>query len=348
MGGGGHTINNDAYPILIRVPDPYRSRTVTFVVEATAEGGLYHWTDEVSFPIGAPRILVVDDDRGGTRQVKMTRALDSLKEVFATWNVSTNGTPSAALLGEYAVVLWMTGDSNSVLPTADAVQSMKSYLDGGGSLFLTGQDIAENLMERPADSAFMHDYLGVLYGGNETFAVGIGVPGNVIGDGLQFNGGTSDGSQNQKSPDRLQLTDGSMAEPCFMYYIHPDQIAGVNIANGYRAVFFGFGFEAISSIVEHIGFNTRAQILERVLGWLDGACDCPFQADFDADESVTPLDLNALIDILFAGSPDTRDPWCPTTRADFDCDGYSTALDLGGFIDYTHLGGPRWCEPCSP
>jgi M6 family metalloprotease-like protein len=348
IGASGAVINNIYDPIRIRVPDPYRSRTVTFVVETTCEGGLYHWTQEVSFPIGAPIILVVDDDRGGTRDVKMTGALDSLKEVYAIWNVTDKGTPTADTLGDYLVVIWMTGDTNSVSPTPTAVQSIKTYLNGSGSLFLTGQDIAENLTQRPADSAFLHDYLGVTYGGDEQWAIGVGVPGNPVGDGLQFNGGASDGSLNQKSPDRLRRTDGSMADACFTYYLHPDQVAAVNIASDYRAVFFGFGFEAISSIDEHIGFNTRAQILERVLGWLLGGCDCPHQADFDADEFLTAIDLNALIDILFRGDPDTQDLSCPSPRADFDCDGFTTILDLGGLINHLHAGGPGPCDPCGP
>ena len=81
----------------------------------------------------------------------------------------------------------------------------------------------------------------------------------------------------------------------------------------------------------------------------DGAgapCLCPFQGDFDADGFLTALDLGALIDILFAGSPEIQDPECPGPRGDFDCDGFSTALDLGGLIDYLFAGGIAPCQPC--
>jgi len=58
--------------------------------------------------------------------------------------------------------------------------------------------------------------------------------------------------------------------------------------------------------------------------------------------------LSTAIDILFAGSPNVQDPFCPTPRADFDCDGFSTALDLSGLIDYLFAGGHGPCDPCSP
>jgi V8-like Glu-specific endopeptidase len=75
---------------------------------------------------------------------------------------------------------------------------------------------------------------------------------------------------------------------------------------------------------------------------------CPWQSDFDQDGYVTPLDLAAMIDILFAGQPDVQDPNCPIPRADFDCDGYTTPLDLAGLIDYLFTSGPGPCDPCSP
>ena len=76
-------------------------------------------------------------------------------------------------------------------------------------------------------------------------------------------------------------------------------------------------------------------------------CHCPVQSDFDEDGFLTAVDLSHLIDILFAGSPDIRDPWCPSPRADFDCDGFSTATDLARLIDHLFVGGGGPCDPCA-
>jgi hypothetical protein len=80
---------------------------------------------------------------------------------------------------------------------------------------------------------------------------------------------------------------------------------------------------------------------------IESACDCPHQADYDSDFFITPLDLAALIDILFAGAPDIQDPTCPATRSDFDCDGFATPLDLAALIDYLFVSGPGPCDPCA-
>ena len=75
-------------------------------------------------------------------------------------------------------------------------------------------------------------------------------------------------------------------------------------------------------------------------------CACYSQSDFDEDSSVSTLDLASFIDILFAGSPDIKDPWCPSPRGDFDCDGFDTALDLSALIDHLFSGGAGPCDPC--
>lgn len=75
-------------------------------------------------------------------------------------------------------------------------------------------------------------------------------------------------------------------------------------------------------------------------------CDCTHQADFDGDGFVTAIDLANMIDILFAGKADIKDPNCPAYRSDFDCDGFATALDLANLIDHLFAGGRGPCDPC--
>jgi len=275
--GSGVTINNSTDPILFSVPSVYRSRSVTFELMITAAGGVSRWVNTASFEIGRPHELIVDDDRGGIREGRLQDALTALGEVHRTWNVSTRGTPPADTLLAYPTVIWMTGDSNSISPTHASVLAMKSFLDNHGHLFVTGQDIAENLATGP-DSSFLFDYFGVGYGGSEPYpqivAVVAGVPGDPISNGLNLNGQASDGAINQKSHDILTPRPGAQAVVCYNYLFDPEyKAAAIHIErNSYRAVFFAFGFEAITSL-QYQGtfpFNTRPQALAPVLNWLDG------------------------------------------------------------------------------
>jgi hypothetical protein len=78
------------------------------------------------------------------------------------------------------------------------------------------------------------------------------------------------------------------------------------------------------------------------------SCSCPNQSDIEPDGFITPLDLAAIIDILFASATDIQDPNCPSPRFDFDCDSFTTPLDLSGIIDYLYVSGPGPCDPCAP
>jgi hypothetical protein len=98
-----------------------------------------------------------------------------------------------------------------------------------------------------------------------------------------------------------------------------------------------------------IGYTGNASNESGIGYWYGaGDCNCPHQSDYDKDGFLTPLDLAALIDVLFAGRPTERDPLCPTWRGDFDNDGFPTPLDLAGLIDHLFAGGERPCDPCNP
>jgi len=77
-------------------------------------------------------------------------------------------------------------------------------------------------------------------------------------------------------------------------------------------------------------------------------CYCPSQSDFDGDGFLTALDLNVMIEVLFANHSDMQDPECPLLRSDFDCDGFPTAIDLDGLINHLFANGTAPCDPCTP
>ena len=262
----GETSTNTGTPISITVPNDFRSQTVDFDVDIMAESGTYHWTSTMSLAIGSPHFLVVDDDRGGNREVFYADALDALREVYAEWDVNAKGVPPLDTLMDYPIVFWFTGDSNSVSPTVDGVNVIKSYLDNDGRLFLTGQDIAENLQER-GDGDFLGSYIGISYDGKESFAAMQGVIGDPIGDGSFLNGTAGDGAKNQKSLDRLALTLDSAATVCYRYFFVPNAIAGIYRHTGYHLVFFGFGAETVPS--SEPSSDTRENVLSRIIAWLD-------------------------------------------------------------------------------
>ncbi len=80
---------------------------------------------------------------------------------------------------------------------------------------------------------------------------------------------------------------------------------------------------------------------------VDGCCDCPYQADLNADDVWDAVDLNLLINTIFFNGANPQDPSCPTRRADLNFDGVEDAVDLNLIISLLFFNGPPPVDPCA-
>ena len=162
---------------------------------------------------GSADILFVDDDngmnnRGGdvmddpdVDQV-YTADLDALGvdyDVYRVTGVLGEG-PDLATLQEYVVVIWATGESyngDSAAPltlTLNDQANLAEYLEDGGRLFLSSQDVLYDLMNGDeagtVDSVFANTYLGVMdaWDDGATLPTTFGVAGDPVSDGYVFTG----------------------------------------------------------------------------------------------------------------------------------------------------------------
>jgi subtilisin family serine protease len=106
------------------------------------------------------KILLVDDDGGDTFETYYTEALQSLgfKPDIYTVPLNSDGPPLNAL-SQYELVIWLTGgEYRNTLTSTDQV-NLGSYLDNGGRLFVSGQDIGYDI----AGSTFYQNYLHATY-----------------------------------------------------------------------------------------------------------------------------------------------------------------------------------------
>ena len=223
----------------------------------------------VDFALQVAQVVLVNDDPAGDFASYYTTALDSLNLIYAVHTASTQG---PLLVDRVAAlqalpVIWFTGNAaGEVLSAADKT-FLSLFLDGGGSLFLSGQNIAESL----ANDAFLSQRLHVGFVQNINDARLHGVAGDAVGDGLItiITSGAL-GANNQSSRD--VLAPEAMVSACAVYDTTSNIVAGVRVANpsnNSRLVFFGFGFEAITVTAFPRPENARReQVLARVLNWL--------------------------------------------------------------------------------
>jgi len=115
-----------------------------------------------------------------------TSALDALRVDYEVWDTSVeHRTPSADELRPYRLVVWRPEEADHVL-LPNMTTAVRSYLDGGGSLFVVSHDLLTRLTEIPGGTNFLREVLHVEGFQVDAGAVGIGaVPGDVAGAGLQ-------------------------------------------------------------------------------------------------------------------------------------------------------------------
>ena len=233
--------------------------------------------------IGHPSILLVDDDYDpGTSEWVFDveefyrSALDSIENIHDYWNWGEGGTPEASLLKTYDIVIWFTGHAEPPLNPAD-IDNLTSFLDGGGGLFLTGQDLGFKLQH----SSFLTNYLHAQFvadDSEEGFLTGVpedplsgGILGFVVLSG-------ADAASNQPSPDVIAPL--HEATPVFTY-TPSGRTAALKYEGHYRLVYFAFGFEALSTL----GLESRTlreNLLEKILDWLKGKSTDVDPLDFES------------------------------------------------------------------
>ncbi len=232
---------------------------ITFNI--TANGGEYSTSDQVELIVGHPDILLVDDDGGSSYQNYLDNALRQWGQVFSTYHVSSEGSLSLEYMNEFEVLMWLTGNASTNTLTADDRSRLAQFLDSGHKLFLTGQNLTEDIGE----TDFFADYLGAVTVADSVNALILdGVDGDPISDGHWLMILGAGAGNNQSSPSAVQALNG--AQEIYTYRNDPQyRAAAVRYDGGsFKTVFFAFGAEAISGLAQS---TPQAQVLTSVLAW---------------------------------------------------------------------------------
>ncbi|RKZ27350.1 hypothetical protein DRQ20_00680 [bacterium] len=216
------------------------------------------------FHIGPyPGILLVDKDGGVEYDTFYTHALDFLGMDYYHWDCSKLGSPRYLMTkGGYDVVIWMTGDANVDIMTEEEMDTLASYLDRGGNLFVTSQYLGEVAWT----TSFYSGYLHAQYYGTTSEIMLEGKDGDPIGDGDKDTiliYGTW-GAQNAVSQDIVLPINGA---DTVYYYVSSYAPGAIRYGNDttYKVVYFAFPFEAIGG--SPYVTDTKENVLQRILSW---------------------------------------------------------------------------------
>ncbi len=161
---------------------PSPSQASLELTTTTARG--FTFVDTFTVRIGMKQLLFVDDDAGDLYEIYFTDALDALALDYDVWTVTSQGSPSLAVMEEYITIVWSTGDDFYETLNSGDESNLMAYLDGGGTLYLSSQDY---LYDIGSPNTFSTGYLHV---SSWTDDVGVeaadGVSGDPITDGMSY------------------------------------------------------------------------------------------------------------------------------------------------------------------
>jgi hypothetical protein len=242
-----------------------------------------HWLVRIrsdtllEFRISPAHLLLVDNDSLARYEDYYTSTFDTLSLSYCLWRRRSQGPFVAAPLNHLQdkLVVWFTGATVArTLDTSD-MTTLSQFLDVGGRLFITGQNIGQELAATPFYRDRVHARLV-----NPTISQVY-----LYGDRLDSLGGFfgqtqsagTSGANNQNSRD--EIAPDSLARAFLLY----DTLAASSLArsisgiyyhdpiNDSRIIYLGFGFEAVNRPINHPTFMSRVTFFDWCRAWLTGA-----------------------------------------------------------------------------
>jgi hypothetical protein len=209
-------------------------------------------------------LLIIDSDGWSNYEDYSTAVLEESQYSYGVWN-TVYADISDSITPYFDTLIWITGEREPAL-TLTETSFLRSFLDNGYNLFLSGQNIGKDLISNPlySDPSFYHDYLqsDLITADTDSRSVS-GVEDDLITDGLNFAIAEGDGADNQYSPEVIApLRDSSF--PILHYHNGDDSVAGIrslHYGRNAKIIYLAFGFEAIDN------YNDRSDMLLNSIAW---------------------------------------------------------------------------------
>jgi len=221
------------------------------------------------------KILVVDDDNGlgnsGTLpdvEGDLISSLEAGAYSYAYYLVdSWQDGPTYEILSRYEIVIWLLGKSSDHTLTSSDINALSRYLQGGGNLWIIGQDLLSDI----GSNNFVRDYLHV-----DSYTTNVapcqvltGLEESEISYDLNLN--ISANKMFPDLPDALVPTED--AEGVYLSSVQGNYSA-ISYSGTYNVVFFAYEFSFIETSAE------KALLTERIISnfaKIDAYCSAAYQ-----------------------------------------------------------------------
>jgi hypothetical protein len=247
---------DEHYLVRIRPEPPYPE--ASYLIENLPVNGAV-----IEFGLLPAEILLVNDDPLQKYETEFITSLETNSKSYYLWRTATDGIPDSSVFEKFfdpKVVIWYTGDANDTVLSSSKQQNLVQFLDSGGNLILTGQNIVEKSDSLP----LLKNYAGVTFDKNLTTPITSGVSGDPITSGMIVS--TVGGAGNQVSKDAYNVSQN--AQPILNYGTTTLLgVAGIRNEDNqkhWKLVCFGFGLEGVNNTE-----GIRDTLLQRILNWFE-------------------------------------------------------------------------------
>jgi uncharacterized repeat protein (TIGR01451 family) len=229
----------------------------TLTVSSQGDPSLSEQATMTTIAVAKATLLVDNDNEEPNVESIYQAALTSAGVDFAYWDLAADPELPASYLAAHDNVVWFTGNSYPA-PILPYESELASFLDGGGRLLMSGQDILD---QAAGTTDFVHDYLHIDWDGTEvqndkaTDSV-TSVSGNDVSDGIGTV--TLDHSVlGAAFEDQLTPIDPATAE-----FTGGSATYALTVADGpYKVSFLGFPLEAYGTAAQ------KADLVSRTFTW---------------------------------------------------------------------------------
>ncbi|MEP6638173.1 MAG: hypothetical protein ABJC39_02390 [Chloroflexota bacterium] len=233
--------------------------TATVTVTSTGDPSVSASATATTIAV-AVDVLVVDNDHKGSpplpdvRSYYTTALTDAGQTAFDVWDLETQPVLPLGYMKAHKSIVWFTGASYPG-PITIYEPNLASFLDGGGHLFMSGQDILD---QGAGETAFVKNYLHIDWDdatqNDKATAHVTGVTGNTVTSGIgtvPLDLAVLNGAQ---FSDELTL----LAPATAAFTDDPSQTDGLTVDTGtYKVVFLAFPFEEFGTAAQKANLMGR-------------------------------------------------------------------------------------------
>jgi uncharacterized repeat protein (TIGR01451 family) len=233
------------------------SATNTATVTATSKGSsTASGAATIKTIAVAVNTLVVDDDAFSSTPIDVnsyyTAALTTAGKTFQLWDLAGDKNLPLNYMKSFKSIVWFTGNSFPA-PIGSYEGELKAFLDAGGNLFVSGQDLLDGAA---GTSPFVQDYLHVTWDGSERQNDQLTKHVNAVAGTLTAGAGTVGIDDTVLHNDFMdQITPNGTATAIFTD--DAGQTDGLSFSGTYKVVFLAFPFEEYGTAAQKANLITR-------------------------------------------------------------------------------------------